>query len=54
MQHLQYMGHFTCKELTTVNNQANTLVFLFTASRPNTQDSPSSGNSTTVALSIDL
>ena len=46
--------NITCKEFSTVNNQANTLVFLFTASKPNTQVSPSSGNSTTVALSSDL
>jgi len=37
---------YTCKELTMVNIQANTVVFLLTANTPSTQVSPSTGSST--------
>ena len=44
----------TCKELRTVNIQANTLDSWLTASRPNTHVIPSKGSSITVAFKIVL
>ena len=44
----------TCKELRTVNIQANTLDSWLTASRPNTHVIPSKGSSITVLFKIVL
>ena len=45
---------YTCKELHTVNSQANTVVFSLTANSPNTQVIPRSGSRITVLFTAVL
>ena len=45
------VNKLTCRELRTVNIQANTLDSWLTANRPNTHVIPSNGSSITVAFS---